>query len=125
MPFERSKAKCCSESRPSVLFEDVAGVEEAKMELQEIVEFLKHPDRFTAMGARTPKGVLLVGAPGTGKTLISRAVAGEAGVAFYSVSGSEFVEMFVGVGAARVRDLFKEAKEHSLCILLTERIHAL
>jgi cell division protease FtsH len=124
MPFARSKAKRFSEARPSVLFKDVAGVEEAKMELQEIVEFLKHPDRFTAMGARTPKGVLLVGAPGTGKTLISRAVAGEAGVAFYSVSGSEFVEMFVGVGAARVRDLFKEAKEHSPCILFIDEIDA-
>lgn len=124
MPFARSKARRFNESRPSVLFKDVAGVEEAKVELQEIVEFLKHPDRFTAMGARTPKGVLLVGAPGTGKTLISRAVAGEAGVAFYSVSGSEFVEMFVGVGAARVRDLFKEAKEHAPCILFIDEIDA-
>jgi len=123
-PFARSKAKRFSESRPSTLFKDVAGVEEAKVELQEIVEFLKHPERFTAMGARTPKGVLLVGAPGTGKTLISRAVAGEAGVAFYSVSGSEFVEMFVGVGAARVRDLFKEAKEHAPCIVFIDEIDA-
>ncbi len=124
MPFSRSKAKRFSESHPSVLFKDVAGVEEAKMELQEIVEFLKYPERFTAIGARTPKGVLLVGAPGTGKTLISRAVAGEANVAFYSVSGSEFVEMCVGVGAARVRDLFKEAKEHSPCILFVDEIDA-
>lgn len=124
MPFARSKAKRFSETRPSVLFKDVAGVEEAKIELQEIVEFLKHPERFTAMGARTPKGVLLVGAPGTGKTLISRAVAGEAGVSFYSVSGSEFVEMFVGVGAARVRDLFKEAKEHAPCIIFIDEIDA-
>src|SRR5689334_12244836 len=124
MPFARSRAKRFQESRPSVLFRDVAGVEEAKMELEEIVEFLKHPQRFTAMGARTPKGVLLVGAPGTGKTLISRAVAGEAGVAFYSVSGSEFVEMFVGVGAARVRDLFKEAKEHAPCIVFIDEIDA-
>jgi cell division protease FtsH len=124
MSFSRSKAKRFNESRPSVLFKDVAGVEEAKMELQEIVEFLKYPDRFIAMGARTPKGVLLVGAPGTGKTLISRAVAGEANVAFYSVSGSEFVEMFVGVGAARVRDLFKEAKEHAPCILFIDEIDA-
>ncbi|GHO67259.1 ATP-dependent zinc metalloprotease FtsH [Ktedonobacter sp. SOSP1-52] len=123
-PFARSKAKRFSESRPSILFKDVAGVEEAKMELQEIVEFLKHPARFTQMGARTPKGVLLVGAPGTGKTLISRAVAGEAGVSFYSVSGSEFVEMFVGVGAARVRDLFKEAKDHSPCIIFIDEIDA-
>ncbi|GCE20439.1 ATP-dependent zinc metalloprotease FtsH [Dictyobacter kobayashii] len=124
MPFARSKARRFSESRPSVLFKDVAGVEEAKAELQEIVEFLKSPERFTAMGARTPKGVLLVGAPGTGKTLISRAVAGEAGVSFYSVSGSEFVEMFVGVGAARVRDLFKEAKDHSPCIVFIDEIDA-
>jgi cell division protease FtsH len=124
MPFARSKAKRFNEARPSVLFKDVAGVEEAKMELEEIVEFLRHPDRFTVMGARTPKGVLLVGAPGTGKTLISRAVAGEAGVSFWSVSGSEFVEMFVGVGAARVRDLFKEAKEHAPCIVFIDEIDA-
>jgi cell division protease FtsH len=124
LPFARSKAKRFNESHPSILFKDVAGVEEAKTELQEIVEYLKHPSRFTAMGARTPKGVLLVGAPGTGKTLISRAVAGEAGVAFYSVSGSEFVEMFVGVGAARVRDLFKEAKEHAPCIVFIDEIDA-
>ena len=124
MPFARSKAKRFSESHPSTLFKDVAGVEEAKMELQEIVEFLKYPERFTTIGARIPKGVLLVGSPGTGKTLISRAVAGEANVAFYSVSGSEFVEMFVGVGAARVRDLFKEAKEHSPCIVFIDEIDA-
>ncbi len=124
MSFSRSKAKRFNESKPSVLFKDVAGVEEAKMELQEIVEFLKTPERFTAMGARTPKGVLLVGSPGTGKTLISRAVAGEAGVAFYNVNGSEFVEMFVGVGAARVRDLFKEAKDHAPCILFIDEIDA-
>src|SRR6266487_3361853 len=122
--FARSKAKRFSEAHPSVLFQDVAGVEEAKMELQEIVEFLKFPSRFISMGARIPKGVLLVGAPGTGKTLISRAVAGEANVAFYSISGSEFVEMFVGVGAARVRDLFKEAKEHAPCILFIDEIDA-
>ncbi len=122
--FSRSKAKRFNESKPTVLFKDVAGVEEAKMELQEIVEFLKTPERFTAMGARTPKGVLLVGSPGTGKTLISRAVAGEAGVPFYSVNGSEFVEMFVGVGAARVRDLFKEAKSHAPCILFIDEIDA-
>ena len=124
IPFARSKARRFNEARPSVLFKDVAGVEEAKIELQEIVEFLKSPERFTAMGARTPKGVLLVGAPGTGKTLISRAVAGEAGVSFYSVSGSEFVEMFVGVGAARVRDLFKEAKSHAPCIVFIDEIDA-
>ncbi len=124
LPFARSKARRFNESRPSILFKDVAGVEEAKMELEEIVDFLKTPSRFTAMGARIPKGVLLVGAPGTGKTLISRAVAGEANVAFYSVSGSEFVEMFVGVGAARVRDLFKEAKEHAPCIVFIDEIDA-
>ncbi|HKV59820.1 MAG TPA: ATP-dependent zinc metalloprotease FtsH [Ktedonobacteraceae bacterium] len=122
--FSRSKARRFAESHPSVLFQDVAGVEEAKMELQEIVEFLKTPARFIAMGARIPKGVLLVGAPGTGKTLISRAVAGEADVAFYHISGSEFVEMFVGVGAARVRDLFKEAKEHAPCIVFIDEIDA-
>jgi cell division protease FtsH len=122
--FARSKAKRFNESHPTVLFKDVAGVEEAKLELQEIVEFLKYPARFVSMGARTPKGVLLVGAPGTGKTLISRAVAGEANVAFYSISGSEFVEMFVGVGAARARDLFKEAKEHAPCIIFIDEIDA-
>jgi len=122
--FARSKAKRFNESHPSVLFKDVAGVEEAKIELQEIVEFLKFPARFISMGARIPKGVLLVGAPGTGKTLISRAVAGEANVAFYSISGSEFVEMFVGVGAARVRDLFKEAKDHAPCIIFIDEIDA-
>ncbi len=122
--FTRSRAKRFNESRPSTLFSDVAGVEEAKMELEEIVEFLKYPTRFTAMGARIPKGVLLVGAPGTGKTLISRAVAGEANVSFYSISGSEFVEMFVGVGAARVRDLFKEAKLHAPCIVFIDEIDA-
>src|SRR6266700_558263 len=122
--FTRSKAKRFNESHPTVLFKDVAGVEEAKTELEEIVEFLKYPERFVAMGARTPKGVLLVGAPGTGKTLISRAVAGEADVAFYNISGSEFVEMFVGVGAARVRDLFKEAKVHAPCIVFIDEIDA-
>jgi cell division protease FtsH len=122
--FARSKARRFNETRPSVLFKDVAGVEEAKMELAEIVEYLKTPSRFIAMGARIPKGVLLVGAPGTGKTLISRAVAGEANVSFYSISGSEFVEMFVGVGAARVRDLFKEAKEHAPCIVFIDEIDA-
>lgn len=122
--FARSKAKRFNESHPTVLFKDVAGVEEAKLELEEIVDFLKYPARFVSMGARTPKGVLLIGAPGTGKTLISRAVAGEANVAFYSISGSEFVEMFVGVGAARVRDLFKEAKEHAPCIIFIDEIDA-
>jgi cell division protease FtsH len=124
VPFGRSRAKRFSESRPTVLFQDVAGVEEAKQELEEIVHFLKFPEKFSRMGARIPKGVLLVGPPGTGKTLISRAVAGEAGVAFFSVSGSEFVEMFVGVGASRVRDLFKEAKENGPCIVFIDEIDA-
>ncbi|HEX9056022.1 MAG TPA: ATP-dependent zinc metalloprotease FtsH [Ktedonobacterales bacterium] len=124
VPFGRSRAKRFSESRPTILFQDVAGVEEAKQELEEIVQFLKYPEKFSRMGARIPKGVLLVGPPGTGKTLISRAVAGEAGVAFFSVSGSEFVEMFVGVGASRVRDLFKEAKENAPCIVFIDEIDA-
>jgi cell division protease FtsH len=124
VPFGRSRAVRFNESRPTVLFKDVAGVEEAKEELQEIVHFLKYPAKFARMGARIPKGVLLVGPPGTGKTLISRAVAGEAGVAFYSVSGSEFVEMFVGVGASRVRDLFKMAKEAAPCIIFIDEIDA-
>jgi cell division protease FtsH len=120
----RSRARRFNETHPSILFKDVAGAEEAKKELEEIVDFLKYPDRFISMGARIPKGVLLVGAPGTGKTLMARAVAGEAGVAFYSVSGSEFVEMFVGVGAARVRDLFKEARENAPCIIFIDEIDA-
>jgi cell division protease FtsH len=124
MPFGRSRAVRFDETRPNTLFKDVAGVQEAKEELQEIVHFLKYPEKFEKMGARIPKGVLLVGPPGTGKTLISRAVAGEAGVAFYSVSGSEFVEMFVGVGASRVRDLFKLAKENSPCIVFIDEIDA-
>lgn len=122
--FSRSRARRFEETHPSILFKDVAGVDEAKQELSEIVEFLKYPERFIAMGARIPKGVLLVGAPGTGKTLISRAVAGEADVSFYNISGSEFVEMFVGVGAARVRDLFKEAREHAPCIVFIDEIDA-
>ncbi|HEU5383919.1 MAG TPA: ATP-dependent zinc metalloprotease FtsH [Ktedonobacteraceae bacterium] len=122
--FSRSRARRFQEARPTILFKDVAGVGEAKQELSEIVEFLKSPERFVAMGARIPKGVLLVGAPGTGKTLISRAVAGEAEVSFYHISGSEFVEMFVGVGAARVRDLFKEAREHAPCIVFIDEIDA-
>ena len=122
--FSRARARRFQETRPTVLFKDVAGVDEAKQELSEIVEFLKDPERFVAMGARIPRGVLLVGAPGTGKTLISRAVAGEANVSFYSINGSEFVEMFVGVGAARVRDLFKEAREHAPCIVFIDEIDA-
>jgi cell division protease FtsH len=110
--------------KPAVTFSDVAGVEEAKQELTEIVEFLKYPEKFVALGARIPKGVLLVGPPGTGKTLLSKAVAGEAGVPFFSISGSEFVEMFVGVGASRVRDLFDQAKKNSPCIVFVDEIDA-
>ena len=107
-----------------VTFADVAGVDEAKTELQEVVEFLKYPEKFNSLGARIPRGVLLVGPPGTGKTLMARAVAGEAGVPFFSISGSEFVEMFVGVGASRVRDLFDQAKRNSPCIVFVDEIDA-
>src|SRR5206468_12070722 len=104
-------------TKTRVTFEDVAGIENAKRELQEVVDFLKSPEKFQKLGGQIPKGVLLVGPPGTGKNLIARAVAGEAGVPFYSMGGSEFIQMFVGVGASRVRDLFKTAREHSPCIL--------
>ncbi len=124
MSFGKSRARMFTGNKPSVTFADVAGVEEAKQELQEIVEFLKYPEKFAALGARIPKGLLLVGPPGTGKTLISRAVAGEAGVPFFSISGSEFVEMFVGVGASRVRDLFDQAKRNSPCIVFVDEIDA-
>jgi len=124
MSFGKSKARLFPSTNPSVTFSDVAGVEEAKMELQEVVEFLKSPEKFAALGARIPRGVLLVGPPGTGKTLLSRAVAGEAGVPFFSMSGSEFVEMFVGVGASRVRDLFEQAKRNSPCIIFIDEIDA-
>ncbi len=124
MSFGRSRARLLAGDKPSVTFLDVAGVDEAKQELGEIVEFLKYPDKFTAVGARIPKGVLLVGPPGTGKTLLSKAVAGEAGVPFFSISGSEFVEMFVGVGASRVRDLFDQAKKNSPCIVFVDEIDA-
>ena len=124
MSFGRSRARMFMVNRPTVTFADVAGVEEAKAELQEVVEFLKFPERFLALGARIPKGVLLVGQPGTGKTLLARAVAGEAGVPFFSISGSEFVEMFVGVGAARVRDLFEQAKRNAPCIVFVDEIDA-
>ncbi|MGA2283701.1 MAG: ATP-dependent zinc metalloprotease FtsH [Candidatus Dormibacteria bacterium] len=124
MSFGRSRARLIAGDKPSVTFMDVAGVDEAKTELGEIVEFLKYPDKFTAVGARIPKGVLLVGPPGTGKTLLSKAVAGEAGVPFFSISGSEFVEMFVGVGASRVRDLFDQAKKNSPCIVFVDEIDA-
>jgi len=124
MGFAKSKAKMFAGNQTIVTFADVAGVEESKEELQEIVEFLQHSEKFLAMGARIPKGVLLVGPPGTGKTLLSRAVAGEAGVPFFSISGSEFVEMFVGVGAARVRDLFDQAKRNAPCIVFVDEIDA-
>ena len=124
MSFGKSKARMFTGNRPSVTFLDVAGVEEAKEELGEVVEFLKYPEKFAALGARIPKGVLLVGPPGTGKTLLAKAVAGEAGVPFFNISGSEFVEMFVGVGAARVRDLFEQAKRNSPCIVFIDEIDA-
>ncbi len=122
--FGRSRARMFVGNRPTVTFSDVAGVDEAKAELQEVVEFLKYPERFISLGARIPRGVLLVGPPGTGKTLLGRAVAGEAGVPFFSISGSEFVEMFVGVGASRVRDLFDQAKRNSPCIVFVDEIDA-
>ncbi len=122
--FGRSRARMFSGNRPTVTFSDVAGVEESKTELQEVVEFLKYPERFLSLGAHIPKGVLMVGPPGTGKTLLSRAVAGEAGVPFFSISGSEFVEMFVGVGASRVRDLFDQAKRNSPAIVFVDEIDA-
>ncbi len=112
MSFGKSRARMFTGDQPSVTFQDVAGVEEAKEELSEVVEFLREPEKFISLGARIPKGVLLVGPPGTGKTLLAKAVSGEAGVPFFSISGSEFVEMFVGVGASRVRDLFDQAKRH-------------
>jgi cell division protease FtsH len=124
MSFGRSRARMLAGDKPLVTFQDVAGVEEAKQELTEVVDFLKYPEKFTALGARIPKGVLLVGPPGTGKTLLSKAVAGEAGVPFFSISGSEFVEMFVGVGASRVRDLFDQAKKNSPCIVFVDEIDA-
>jgi cell division protease FtsH len=122
--FAKSRARLASANKPTVTFSDVAGVDEAKGELQEIVEFLKSPQKFLALGARIPRGVLLVGPPGCGKTLIAKAVAGEAGVPFFSISGSEFVEMFVGVGASRVRDLFEQAKRNSPCIVFVDEIDA-
>ncbi len=125
MQFGRSRArKLENADRPTITFDDVAGSDEAKQELQEVVEFLKEPQKFAALGARIPKGVLMVGSPGTGKTLLAKAVAGEAGVPFFSSSGSEFVEMFVGVGASRVRDLFEQAKKNSPCIIFVDEIDA-
>ncbi|HEY9087968.1 MAG TPA: ATP-dependent zinc metalloprotease FtsH [Anaerolineaceae bacterium] len=124
MSFGKSRARMFSGDQPTVTFNDVAGVEEAKEELKEVVEFLREPQKFISLGARIPKGVLLVGPPGTGKTLLAKAVSGEAGVPFFSISGSEFVEMFVGVGASRVRDLFDQAKRHSPCIIFVDEIDA-
>lgn len=124
MNFGKSKARFQMEAKTDIMFDDVAGIDEAKEELQEVVTFLKQPERFTAVGARIPKGVLLVGPPGTGKTLLAKAIAGEAGVPFFSISGSEFVEMFVGVGASRVRDLFKKAKENAPCLIFIDEIDA-
>jgi len=125
MNIGKSRAKVYVESKTGVSFADVAGVDEAKAELQEVVEFLKNPERYGRLGARVPKGILLIGPPGTGKTLLARAVAGEAGVAFFSISGSEFVEMFVGVGAARVRDLFEQARQKAPAIIFIDELDAL
>ncbi|MBX3055501.1 MAG: ATP-dependent zinc metalloprotease FtsH [Anaerolineae bacterium] len=124
MSFGKSRARMFTGDHPTVTFSDVAGCDEAKEELQEVVEFLKEPEKFVSFGARIPKGVLLVGSPGTGKTLMAKAVSGEAGVPFFSIAGSEFVEMFVGVGASRVRDLFEQAKRHSPCIIFVDEIDA-
>jgi cell division protease FtsH len=124
MSFGKSKARFQMEAKTGVGFDDVAGIDEAKEELQEVVTFLKQPEKFTAIGAKIPRGVLLIGPPGTGKTLLAKAIAGEAGVPFFSISGSEFVEMFVGVGASRVRDLFKKAKENAPCLVFIDEIDA-
>ena len=124
MSFGKSRARMFTGEKPTITFDDVAGVDEAKQELGEVVEFLKEPQKFIALGARIPKGVILMGAPGTGKTLMAKAVSGEAGVPFFSISGSEFVEMFVGVGASRVRDLFDQAKRNSPCIVFVDEIDA-
>ena len=124
LSFGKSRARMFTGDQPTVTFDDVAGADEAKEDLKEIVEFLKEPEKFISLGARIPKGVLLVGSPGTGKTLLAKAVSGEAGVPFFSISGSEFVEMFVGVGASRVRDLFDQAKRHSPCIVFVDEIDA-
>ncbi|MDR2301572.1 MAG: ATP-dependent zinc metalloprotease FtsH, partial [Deltaproteobacteria bacterium] len=124
MTFAKSRAKMLSDDQKKITFEDVAGIEEAKGELEEIIDFLREPNKFVKLGGRIPKGVLLMGAPGTGKTLLARAIAGEAGVPFFSISGSDFVEMFVGVGASRVRDMFSQAKKNSPCILFIDEIDA-
>ncbi|HEV2281690.1 MAG TPA: ATP-dependent metallopeptidase FtsH/Yme1/Tma family protein, partial [bacterium] len=122
MSFGKSRARLHTEAKTRVTFEDVAGVDEAKEELEEIIEFLRHPKKFQALGAKIPRGVLLVGPPGSGKTLLAKAIAGEAGVPFFSISGSEFVEMFVGVGASRVRDLFEQAKKSAPCLVFIDEI---
>ena len=124
MNFGKSKAKLYNDEKKKVRFNDVAGADEEKQELVEVVEFLKDPRKYAELGARIPKGVLLVGPPGTGKTLLAKAVAGEAGVPFFSISGSDFVEMFVGVGASRVRDLFETAKKNAPCIIFIDEIDA-
>jgi cell division protease FtsH len=124
MNFGKSRARFQMEAKTGITFQEVAGIDEAKEELQEVVTFLKQPEKFTAIGAKIPKGVLLVGPPGTGKTLLAKAIAGEAGVPFFSISGSEFVEMFVGVGASRVRDLFRKAKENAPCLVFIDEIDA-
>ncbi|TLM98251.1 ATP-dependent zinc metalloprotease FtsH, partial [bacterium] len=124
MSFGKSRARLHTDDKKRVTFEDVAGADEVKEELEEVVEFLKHPKKFNELGAKIPKGVLLFGPPGTGKTLLARAVAGEAGVPFFSISGSDFVEMFVGVGASRVRDLFEQAKKNAPCIVFIDEIDA-
>src|SRR5207245_2137004 len=125
LSFGKSRARLIVDKNTGVTFDDVAGCDEAKFELKEVVDFLKNPKRYRDLGARIPKGVLLVGPPGTGKTLLARAVAGEAKVPFYSISGSDFVEMFVGVGAARVRDLFQQAKQHAPCIIFIDELDAI
>ncbi|MDB5423178.1 MAG: ftsH, partial [Phenylobacterium sp.] len=124
MGFGKSKARLLTENKNRVTFEDVAGVEEAKEELVEIVDFLKDPQKFQRLGGKIPKGALLIGPPGTGKTLLARAIAGEAGVPFFTISGSDFVEMFVGVGASRVRDMFEQAKKNAPCIIFIDEIDA-
>ena len=124
LSFGKSRARMFTGDKPTVTFEDVAGADEAKQELNEVVEFLREPEKFISLGARIPKGVLMVGPPGCGKTLMAKAVSGEAGVPFFSISGSEFVEMFVGVGASRVRDLFDQAKRNSPCIVFVDEIDA-
>jgi len=124
MGFGRSRARMLTEKHGQVTFNDVAGIDEAKQELEEVVEFLKAPQKFQKLGAKIPKGVLLIGPPGTGKTLLARAIAGEAGVPFFTISGSDFVEMFVGVGASRVRDMFEQAKKNAPCIIFIDEIDA-